>query len=291
MRYNLGFLPSSLKFDSQCFLEVLTLTYFTFWGVRGSIPIAKSSHLHFGGNTICSEFSTDKVQIFLDAGSGFINANVSRDKPVIILFSHFHHDHIQGLLFNPDLFSRRGNVFLSTALCSKTELLETLDRYYGGRLFPEAFDKMTQNVTFLEFSEIQSVIGSETEVLSLALHHPGGCSGYRIHNSSLSVSNLLDNEYFGGQKQLLCDFVENSDLVLWDAMYTDKELKEKSGWGHSSIEQGLRFSEVADISKLALTHHCPTRTDEQLLAMEHFDEHGKCFWAKEHTSVNSLVTP
>ncbi len=117
--------------------------------------------MHFGGNTICSEFSTDAVQIFLDAGSGFINAKVSRDKPVIILFSHFHHDHIQGLLFNKDLFSVRGNVFLSTSLCSKTDLLEALDRYYGGRLFPEAFDKMTKNINFLEFSEIQSVMAAK----------------------------------------------------------------------------------------------------------------------------------
>ena len=264
------------------------MTHFTFWGVRGSIPIAKASHLNFGGNTICSEFSTDKVQIFLDAGSGFINANVSRDKPVIILFSHFHHDHIQGLLFNKDLFSGTENVFLSTSLCSKTDLLEALDRYYGGRLFPETFDKITQAINFLEFSEIKSVIGDEIEVLSLALHHPGGCSGYRINSSDLSVTNLLDNEYFSGQKRALCDFVEDSDLVLWDAMYTEKELKEKIGWGHSTIEQGVRFSDVANIGGLALTHHCPTRTDEQLLAMDPFNEHGNCFWAKECTIFNSV---
>ena len=257
--------------------------------MRGSIPIAKASHLHFGGNTICSEFSTDKVQIFLDAGSGFINANISHDRPVIILFSHFHHDHIQGLLFNKDLFSDNANVFLSTSLCSKTELSEVLDRYYGGRLFPEEFEKMAKKINFLEFSEIQSVTGNETEVLSLALHHPGGCSGYRINSSSFSVSNLLDNEYFDGQKPALCDFVTGSDLVIWDAMYTDRELKEKIGWGHSSMEQGLRFAEVAKIVRMALNHHCPTRTDEQLLSIQNLNEGEKCFWAKECLSFNSTA--
>lgn len=261
---------------------------FTFWGVRGSIPVAKVSHLTFGGNTICSEFTTDKVQIFLDAGSGFVNATVSCDKPVVILFSHFHHDHIQGLLFNKDLFSGKGNVFVATSLCSKTELLEALNRYYGGRLFPAAFEDSMQGINFIDFSEIPSVIDNEIEVLSFGLHHPGGCSGYRINSGSLSVSNLLDNEYFGGQEQKLRDFVKNSDLVLWDAMYTDSELKKKRGWGHSSIEQGLRFSEMAEIGRMALTHHCPTRTDQELLSLHNFTEDEKCFWAKECSTFNGL---
>ena len=172
--------------------------------------------------------------------------------------------------YSTKTWSLAKGTFLATSLCSKTELLEALSRYYGGRLFPAAFEESMQEINFIDFSEVPSIIDNEIEVLSFGLHHPGGCSGYRINSSSLSVSNLLDNEYFDGQEQKLRDFVKNSDLVLWDAMYTDSEIKKKNGWGHSSIEQGLRFSEMAEIGRMALTHHCPTRTDHELLSIRNF---------------------
>ena len=39
------------------------------------------------------------------------------------------------------------------------------------------------------------------------------------------------------------------DLAVWDGTYTEAELAEKTGWGHSSIEQALSFSEIADIGQ------------------------------------------
>ena len=47
---------------------------------------------------------TDNHQIIFDAGSGFKNVKFSKSTASFLLFSHFHHDHIQGLPFNPELF-------------------------------------------------------------------------------------------------------------------------------------------------------------------------------------------
>ena len=47
-------------------------------------------------------------------------------------------------------------------------------------------------------------------------------------------------------------------------MFTENELKTKKGWGHSSIEQGLKFAEDLDLKKMIISHHAPDRTDEQI---------------------------
>ena len=47
-------------------------------------------------------------------------------------------------------------------------------------------------------------------------------------------------------------------------MYTDKELKTKKGWGHSSIEQGIKFGEKIGVKNLIISHHSPSRTDKEL---------------------------
>ena len=41
------------------------------------------------------------------------------------------------------------------------------------------------------------------------------------------------------------------------------ECGSKKGWGHSSIEQGLKFAEI-DLNNLIISHHSPDRTDQQI---------------------------
>ena len=66
------------------------------------------------------------------------------------------------------------------------------------------------------------------------------------------------------QENELFKFCYGAEIIIWDGMYTDDELKSKKGWGHSSIEQGLNFGEQLDIKNLIISHHLPTRTDKQL---------------------------
>ena len=74
-------------------------------GVRGSIPTSGPLTTKYGGSTPCVEIITDKAQIILDCGSGFSKVKINDATPTIILLSHFHHDHLQGLPFNPTLYS------------------------------------------------------------------------------------------------------------------------------------------------------------------------------------------
>ena len=79
----------------------------SFWGVRGSFPTARAAALGVGGNTPCVAVELPDAHIVLDAGTGIcaLGDQLAHDrKPIHVLLTHFHIDHIQGLLFFAPLF-------------------------------------------------------------------------------------------------------------------------------------------------------------------------------------------
>ncbi|MET0181041.1 MAG: GAF domain-containing protein, partial [Novosphingobium sp.] len=58
-----------------------------------------------------------------------------------------------------------------------------------------------------------------------------------------------------------------ADLVIHDSQYTPAEYATKVGWGHSTPHYAVQMARAAGVRKLALTHHDPMRTDEQVDAM------------------------
>jgi len=68
-------------------------------------------------------------------------------------------------------------------------------------------------------------------------------------------------------------------------MFTSKELEQKKGWGHSSIEQGISFAKDNAIDKLILTHHDPSRTDTQLAEVEKKYASAKVSFAREDMDI------
>ena len=85
-----------------------------FLGVRGSTATPGNEFSEFGGNTSCTEVLHDNFQVILDAGTGFKDVKIRKDVPVLILFSHFHFDHIQGLPFCRDLLSPDTPIYFSS---------------------------------------------------------------------------------------------------------------------------------------------------------------------------------
>ncbi len=83
----------------------------TIWGSRGSIASAGPDTIRYGGNTACVQVTdTDGAVLMLDAGSGLRRAGVALagdGRPVHILLTHLHMDHIQGLGFFRPLFEPR----------------------------------------------------------------------------------------------------------------------------------------------------------------------------------------
>ena len=86
----------------------------------------------------------------------------------------------------------------------------------------------------------------------MTLNHPGGSVGYSIIVDEIKFTLLLDNEYDTSQFSSLQEFVNDSNLVVWDGMFTKEELITKGIWGHSSIEQGIDFFNKCNIKNVNL---------------------------------------
>ena len=237
-------------------------------GCRGSIPNPSKEMLRYGGNTTCFELNMDDFQVFFDTGSGFQNAVLDNNKQIIIFFSHFHHDHLQGLAFNKYLIKAEKKICICSALVNAGKLKKIIRRYFSGDFFPlDLFDNL-DNVTFSNFIDIQTMVSGELKIETIKLNHPGGSYGYSVTKNNKKCVFLCDNEFTTSQADELKMFVEKADLVIWDGMFTEEELQVKTGWGHSSIQQGIDFFSNLNCGEIIISHHAPYRTDAELDIIE-----------------------
>lgn len=74
----------------------------TFLGVRGSVPLGGARREKYGGETACVHVNAGGQDFFLDAGTGITESRslVDLTSDPVILLSHFHLDHIQGLVLS-----------------------------------------------------------------------------------------------------------------------------------------------------------------------------------------------
>ncbi len=237
-------------------------------GCRGSIPNPSKEMLRYGGNTTCFELNMDDFQVFFDTGSGFQNAVLDNNKQIIIVFSHFHHDHLQGLAFNKYLITAEKKTFICSALVNAKKLNKIIRRYFSGDFFPLDLFENLDNVTFSNFTDVQTMVSGEFKIETIKLNHPGGSYGYSVTRNNKKCVFLCDNEFTTSQADELKIFAENADMVIWDGMFTEEELRVKTGWGHSSIQQGIDFFSSLNCGKIIISHHAPYRTDAELDIIE-----------------------
>jgi len=237
-------------------------------GCRGSIPNPSKEMLKYGGNTTCFELNMDDFQVFFDTGSGFQNAVLDNNKQIIIVFSHFHHDHLQGLAFNKYLITAEKKTFICSALVNAEKLNKIIRRYFSGDFFPLDLFENLDNVTFSNFTDVQTMVSGEFKIETIKLNHPGGSYGYSVTRNNKKCVFLCDNEFTTSQADELKIFAENADMVIWDGMFTEEELRVKTGWGHSSIQQGIDFFSSLNCGEIIISHHAPYRTDAELDTIE-----------------------
>ncbi len=261
-----------------------------FHGVRGSTPTAHEQFLGFGGNTTCTEIRSDNFQFIFDAGTGFQNLEILKDRPVYLFFSHFHYDHIQGLPFNSAIFDPSNSVTISSGLVDSESLKHVFTRAFQPMYFPIPLVETLKNLSFQEFDNVRSTLrtleGSTIEPIKL--NHPGGASGYIIKENEKKVCCFLDHE-FGIDSEIDSDLLkasEEADLIIWDGMFLNNELEAKRGWGHSSVEQGIEFAEKSKCKKIAIAHHAPNRTDVQLKELENNLPSDHMFFAAEKMNIS-----
>jgi hypothetical protein len=120
-------------------------------------------------------------------------------------------------------------------------------------------------------------IGSAT-IEYVELDHPGGSDGYRVvDDNGARLCYLTDNELKPEAAPNLARFAEGAGLLVHDAQYLPVDMPAKRGWGHSVIPDVLELGRAAGAGILALHHHDPSRSDDELDLIG-FDA---AAWAKE----------
>ena len=62
----------------------------------------------------------------------------------------------------------------------------------------------------------------------------------------------------------MLELCRGADLLIHDAQYTPSEFEHKRTWGHCTAQYAVTFAAAAGVRRLALFHHDPSRTDDQL---------------------------
>lgn len=266
-----------------------------FWGVRGSRPIPGHHTLKYGGNTSCVSIEIGERLFIFDAGTGICNLGqelIKRGKKIVgdIFITHTHWDHIQGFPFFTPAFIK-GNSF---TLYGQSKMNINFSNLMRGQMlfphFPVSLEKMGAYIEFREIDSCMSInLGNEIILKTAHNNHPGECLSYRIEHEGRSCCYVTDTEHYSVIDYQLEKFIRGADVVIYDANFTNEEYKgysgfdPKTGWGHSTWQEGIKLVQAAGAKKLVIFHHATHRTDSDLDEIESKaqEQYSNCIVAKE----------
>jgi phosphoribosyl 1,2-cyclic phosphodiesterase len=296
-----------------------------FWGVRGSIPCPGPKTQKYGGNSACIELRVGKEErlIIVDAGSGirelgtFLLTNDLPKGPIdtSIFLSHTHWDHIMGFPYFTPIYIPGTKLKVFGPVTFEDDPLEDV---VGGqmkyRYFPVNMGELTSDIEYIRLKEDPSIdMGNGLNVATKLLNHPITALGYRFEHEGKKVCTCYDTEPFRNlfitdpehpdydeamayegeevakeQNMVIEEFYAGADLLIHDSQYTAAEyVNGRVGWGHSTFEHVIESANRVGVKRLALFHHDPDRTDDQIDEMaKDYCEPGKygdteVFFARE----------
>lgn len=193
------------------------------------------------GNTLSVLLDTGPAYIVFDAGGGFykLDGYIQENKPIIVLLSHFHLDHIIGLhalakfnfiqgirIFGPKGIKRLFKVIINTPYTMPVNKLKT-------------------KVTVKEFSNNLKL---PVEIKYRPLRHIGTCYGYRVAAENKTVVFCTDT----GPCRNFGQLAQGADILITESSLpagkTDKH------WPHLNPRQAAQIAKKAKVNKLFLAH-------------------------------------
>ncbi len=267
-----------------------------FWGVRGSYAAPFASHLRVGGNTSCVEVRAGDHVLVCDGGTGIIplgeelmRAGARRE--LLVLFTHYHWDHICGMPFFVPAFQRDWNIKLFGPGESARDIENKIAAQMKAPYFPVETETWMANIEYLDPRK-GAIEHGPMRISYHNVHHPGVTYGYRIDIEGRSVAYVSDNEFLflaksieqrheefdAEEREIMLrineeeraaelKFIEGADILIHDAQYTPADYDRKRGWGHSCYLDTVHSAIDAGVKRLYLYHHDPGYDDEQVFAI------------------------
>lgn len=287
----------------------------TTYGTRGSIPVSRPGTVKFGGNTTCLRVESDRLPegtwLVVDTGSGFVplayDALKAGVKKVIILQTHHHHDHNQGLLLAPLTFIKQIPIHIYGPVQNGVGPKEVLEQVMRKPLFPVDFKVVASHFHINKFDYPSNLVflvhpvggfkrmdvdaferainkdgklpfGPKTsfdveECLVIRMHsteHPEQTISYRFEErtSGKTFCLLTDHENQDGIPLSLRAHLADADLLIEDVQYDEATYQARTaGFGHGTAKYAVRLANLVGAKRLGLTHHDPMSDDDKVEAI------------------------
>lgn len=296
----------------------------TLYGTRGSTPISHPDAVRYGGNTTCLRVESECLPpgwaFAIDTGSGFVPLSNKllgeKIMKVGVIYTHYHHDHTQGLFLAPHTFIPTANLTVwgpKEHGVGPTEVLSSLMR---PPLFPVDFIKVRhrfKNIPLCHIGTQVLVIHPKAEFHLLDIHryrqrvvdgkqlnlggayypveeclvvlmykteHPEYTVSYRFEEKPTGrvFVFLTDHENTASLPRDLLEHVSGAHLLIQDGQYAEEVYRTRTaGFGHGTPQYCVDVMKAAGAERLGITHHDPGAKDADV------DERVKEAWkhAKE----------
>jgi len=267
-----------------------------FYGTRGSVPVSGKEFLKYGGDTTCIEIRSDKDDVIvIDAGSGIrrLGNKLLKEKKreINLIFTHPHWDHIQGFPFFKPIYNAETEIHIYGCGTAQKSIRHILSDSMKTPYFPINLAQTKATLDIHKSCDKVLTIGSIT-ITPILLNHPGNGQGYKFEENGKVFVFLTDNELGychsdSNETNKYQSFVQEADLLIHDAEFTEKEYASNKGWGHSLFTDALELAINANVTSFGLFHHNQDHDDDcidgmvsecrQILNSKHI--HMNCFAA------------
>ena len=198
-------------------------------GARGSAPVCGEQALRYGGDTTCFSLTTPDTMVIVDAGTGICSLGDRLAKQatrnILILFTHFHLDHLIGLPGFQPLYDPRSEITLFGDATHPAGWQETLGAFMRTPFWPVSLEALPARPAFDDLAPGGGPLRvGDAEIRWCPLNHPQGCLAFRIDGPQQSWAIVTDHEC--GDPAIdsrLRDFCDHVDVLVCDAHYTPKE--------------------------------------------------------------------
>lgn len=219
------------------------------------------------GNTVCTLISAPEAVVVLDAGYGLAKLDrylpANDERPVFLLLSHFHLDHVVGL-HTLGKFKLHGGLTLGCPTGGRAVL-----RTLVNRPFTIPLDDLPYPARSCELPGEASRLPFPVQVLPL--RHVGLTLGYRLNLGGRVIAYLPDTGYCANAVTL----ARSADLLIAECAFKPGQSSES--WPHLNPETAGQIAREAGARRLALTHFdartypsLPERSEAEAAARKEF---------------------
>ena len=224
----------------------------------------------------------DAPTLLLDSGTGIRRVSAllgHRPFVGVILLTHLHWDHVQGLPFfeSGDHPDSRVTLLLPPQE-DGADAESVLARMMSPPLFPIRPRNLRGKWTFdvlppEAFSDDGFTVGSFRVTARDVPHKGGRTVGYRVDDGRSTIAYIPDHcptemgtgpEGWGEYHPSVLELARDVDVLIHDAHLRSEEVPAEGSFGHAAAEYAVGLGTAAGAKLVVLFHHRPDRTDAEV---------------------------